>query len=284
MKKFCHIVPVPHLRMVKDRPIHLTLAHLIENNEIGTEYTKFYREEKDRYNSTIIMDNSAFEMFKQGKDMYPSDKLITMAQEINADYIVMSDYPGEDKMRTIEAALTLGPIYKQNQFKTFFVPQGYVGSIRDLVDCWEWAANNPAVVDYIGMSILAAPLAFNVERDNKLQRFVSRLRLMYTLKEKGILDRIKKNGQKIHFLGMVDGPNEIIYMNPFKKYIDSWDSSAGPWYGLNYIEFDNTPTGSLNGKFEEEVNFKLYRYNKYAQQLATSNMEYIDNLIERYLI
>jgi hypothetical protein len=39
--------------------------------------------------------------------------------------------------------------------------------------------------------------------------------------------------------------------------IDTWDSSAAVWYGLNGIKFDNSPTGSYNGKFEKEVDFSF---------------------------
>ena len=48
--KFCHIAPVPHLDLVKNRSAHLTLAHLIDSNgpwesEGHEEYIKFYQQE-----------------------------------------------------------------------------------------------------------------------------------------------------------------------------------------------------------------------------------------------
>ena len=74
------------------------------------------------------------------------------------------------------------------------------------------------------------------QKDNKLQRFLSRWKFMQLLDEHNILQRAKENGKKIHFLGMVDGPNEISLMRDF--HIDTWDSSAGVWTGLNGIQLD----------------------------------------------
>ena len=276
---FCHIAPTPHLSVTDGRPVHLVLAHLIEEDDA---YVNYYLQQKEKYDCTIIMDNSAFEMYKQGRDMYDSSKLITMGERISADYIVLSDYPDSDPENTIEAAMMMAPIIKEEGFGTFFVPQGNKGSIDDLLYSFQWASKSD-LVDYIGVSILAAPLAYNVESGNKLQRFNSRLRLMYDLRKKGILSDIKMNGKKIHFLGMVDGPNEIMFMNPFIGFIDTWDSSAAVWLGLNDQRFDDTPTGRRDGKFEEEVNFNFGTEVVDFIEKAVDNMEYIDDLCKEYL-
>lgn len=276
---FCHISPTPHLSLTDGRPVHLVLAHLIEEDQ---KYIDYYLQQKEKYNCTIIMDNSAFEMYKQGKDMYDPSKLIDMGKKIKADYIVMSDYPGNDTMETIEASMKLGPIFRHEGFKTFYVPQGQTGDVDDLIYGFKHAVNS-SYIDYVGISILAAPLAYNVEKGNKLQRFNSRLRLMYSLKEKGILDQLKAKGVKIHLLGMLDGPNEVMFMNPFKHYIDTWDSSAAIWLGLNGESFDNTPTGRRDGKFELEVDFNYATENIDNIEMAGNNMDYIDNLIKQYL-
>lgn len=84
---------------------------------------------------------------------------------------------------------------------------------------------------------------------------------------------------------MVDGPNEIKLMSQFKGYINSWDSSAAIWAGLNDIAFDNSPTGLLDGKFEAEVDFdaKMEGYTESLIFCAKKNMQYIDSLCKRYL-
>lgn len=278
--EFCHIAPTPHLDLVSGRKIHLALAHLVETDE---EYVNFYLKEKDEYGCKIILDNSAFEMYKQGKPMYESSKLLEMGTRIGADWIVMSDYPGEPGEKTIEAAKKLAPEFKDAGFGTFFVPQSKIGDVRDVVKTFRWASQNPKIVDYIGVSILTAPNAYGVEKGNKLQRFMSRVRLMYEMKESMTFPQFQTNGQKVHFLGMMDGPNEIMYASPFGKYIDTWDSSAAIWAGLNGIEFDNTPTGLINGKFEKEVEFDHLELDQSFIDKAKKNMEYIDKLTYSYI-
>lgn len=274
---FAHIAPTDLLHMVSSRPVHLVLAHLVEEDQ---QYVDFYLEEKRRNpRTTIILDNSAFERFKQGRPMYPSDKLIEMGRHIHADYIVMSDYPGERGIKTIAAAKELAPQFKAAGFGTFFVPQSRIGELEDVIQGFAWAAEHPDLIDYIGISILTAPNAYGVEKDNKLQRFVARLNLLYRLQAHGILDRAVGGGQRFHMLGMVDGPNEVLYTTPFHKYISTWDSSAAVWAGVNDIKFDHSPTGLINGKFEKEVDFS-YRASLTPEQMRTIvyNMNYIDGL------
>ena len=255
MTDFCHIAPTAYLDLfAADRPFHLTLAHLVEQDK---EYADWYSQRAlSRSLSPFvnIMDNSAFEMYKQGREMYPSDKLIEMGTKVDADYIVMSDYPGEDAGKTIHAAKKMAPELREAGFGTFFVPQSEIGNERSLRDSFEWAASAPEV-DYIGVSILAVPNAYGVEKDNKLQRFLSRWKFMYDLSRTKILDKIIKNGKKLHFLGMVDGPNEIDLVREFLPIINTWDSSAAVWYGLNGGTFDSSPSGLVNGKYEKEVDF-----------------------------
>lgn len=278
--EFCHIAPTPHLNLVDKRPVHLVLAHLIEQDPA---YVDFYLDQKDRYGCKIIMDNSAFEMYKQNRPMYPSDKLLQMATKVKADYIVMSDYPNEPGEKTIEAAKKLAPEIHDAGFKTFFVPQSKIGDEKDCIETFRWASLNTDLVDYVGVSILTAPNAYGVERNNKLQRFCSRLKLMYSMKESLIFSTLKTKGAKVHFLGMMDGPNEIMYMEPFGKYIDTWDSSAAVWAGLNGISFDNSPTGLFDGKFEHEVDFQFKTEEDALLSLAKKNMEYIDKLCYAYI-
>ncbi len=70
MIDFCHIVPTAFLeKWSTGYKQQLLLAHLVEEDET---YTEFYRQ----YNGTKILDNSAFEMYKQNREMYPSEKLL----------------------------------------------------------------------------------------------------------------------------------------------------------------------------------------------------------------
>lgn len=277
MTHFCHIAPTDFLDLVKGRDYHLTLAHLVDTSN---EYTEFYRSQT----CVNIMDNSAFEMYKQGKPMLTPMKVLEMASIIRANYVVMSDYPGEHSFKTIKAAIDLAPLFRAQGFGTFFVPQSKVGDIEDLISAFDWASTSKHV-DYIGVSILGVPNAYGVEKGNKLQRFVARFMFMQELYDRGILHRIRRNKKKIHFLGMVDGPNEIKLMEPYREFIDTWDSSAGVWLGLNGRTFDNSPTGIIDGKFEKEVDFDLKEADVTIDNynLAKYNIDYIDKIVTKYL-
>lgn len=278
--QFCHIAPTPHLDLVDGRSVHLTLAHLIEKDQA---YVDFYLEQKEKYGCTIIMDNSAFEMYKQGRPMYESDKLITMGQRIGADYIVMSDYPNEESAKTIEAAERMAPEIKAEGFKTFYVPQSKIGEMDDYLEGFKYGCYSDNV-DYIGVSILGVPNAFGWGTEaNQLQRFAARQRLYYELANTPFLDTARWLGKKFHFLGMVDGPNEIMFMNPFRKFIDTWDSSAAVWAGLNGLKFDKSPTGLFKGKYEKEVDFNFRTNDHGLVEMAKHNMQYIDKMVWGYL-
>lgn len=273
---FCHISPTAHLKHLANRDYHLTLAHLIETDQ---EYVDFYLSEREKNpNITIIMDNSAFEMFKQHRPMYPSEKLMEMANKIKADYIVMSDYPNQDYRKTIDMAEKQSVLFKAGGFGTFFVPQSEVGDIDGMIKSIYFGLQAP-LIDYIGFSIIAAPNLFGVETDNKMQRFLSRWHLINMLESRDdFIHNINRSGKKIHFLGMVDGPNEIQLIKQTGLRVDTWDSSAAIWLGLHNLTFDDSPTGLINGKFEQPVIFddKTLRWN----ELCDENIEYIDHLCQ----
>ena len=283
--KFCHITPIDHLDLVKGRSSHLTLAHIASGMEGSPEqistYCKFYEKEKkdaelDNRPYINIMDNSAFELYKNQMPMFNPAELLDLAEMLHATHIVLPDHPAHPSMVGIDDAKMYAPQFKEAGYKTFFVPQSDIGDLEDLITSFAWAASSP-LIDYIGISILAVPNAYRCEKGNNLQRFVSRWKFMNELYDRNLLQLAAQNGKKIHFLGMVDGPMEIPLVRDF--HIDTWDSSAGVWAGLNGIAFDNSPTGLINGKFEKHVDFTSSFDDT---TIAQSNMRVIDNLVERY--
>jgi len=265
MTEFAHITPTHYLDIfAKNRPFHLTLAHLIEQD---STYAQWYR--TNIGDAINIMDNSAFEMYKQGRDMYPADKLIEMADLVQADYIVMPDYPGQDGALTRHAAEHYADKIKLSGYGTFYVPQSKIGDVEGLVEEFRWAAQSD-LVDYIGVSILAVPNAYGVEKNNKLQRYLSRYHLMKRLQEEGILATIKTN-------------NEVdLVLRDFGPIIDTWDSSAAVWAGMCDIEFDDSPTGLINGKNEIEVDFDYKDAEIKQIAKALHNVNYIDNMVTKW--
>ena len=257
---FCHISPVAHLEQAtKTNSTHLLLAHLVEQNQ---QYADYYANLED--GKLKIMDNSAFEMFKQGREMYPSEKLIEMGRRVKADIIVMSDYPKQHWTVTKNKAMEMVPALKDAGFGTFYVPQGQINDVDGVIESFEWALETEDV-DLIGVSILTCPIAFGLDemKDGrrydayKLQRFLSRWKMFNVLNERGLLFDHRSH-KRFHCLGMTDGPAEIelLCSSGYRPYIYSWDSSAAVWAGLNNIKFDNSPSGLMHGKFEVEVEFE----------------------------
>jgi hypothetical protein len=284
MIKFSHIAPTQYIEAVSSKmDCFLSLAHLVEKDQAYVDAHKMAYAEAafDDRDIVRIMDNSAFEYYKEhGKGyVFDPDKLLELADKIQADYIVLPDYPAEAGSTTIEASRKYAPVFRENGFGTFFCPQSNIGDLDDYLKCVDWAAGSN-LIDYIGISILGVPNAFAVEKNNKLQRYNSRAWLMKLLYEGGTLDKIRNNGKKVHFLGMVDGPNEIKLVSEYEWCIDSWDSSAAVWAGLNGVKFDSSPTGLVNGKFETPVNFDHPYSNDRYLDLARYNIDYINRLID----
>lgn len=284
---FCHISPTPYLKeFTGTNGAHLLLAHLVEEDP---RYTEYYANLDD--GKLKIMDNSAFEMFKQGRPMYDSDKLIEMGKRCKADVIVMSDYPKEAWTKTRDAAIRMSSELKGAGFQTFYVPQSELADIEGVTQSFEWALTSQDKVDLIGMSILTCPIAFNVNESKhgdgkrndayKLQRFLSRWRMFSHLKERGLLG--PHAWKRFHCLGMTDGPNEIRLLQDagFAEYIYSWDSSAAVWAGLNRVPFDGSPSGLQNGKLESEVDFNHDHAVSIEYLEVQRNIDIINNICQR---
>lgn len=285
MINFCHIAPTSCVELFAPlNGAHLILAHLVEENE---QYRKFYRDLDD--GKPKIMDNSAFEMFKLGEPMYPSEKLIELGNKVRADYIVMTDYPKEHWTKTVQKADTMIPELKKAGFKTFFCPQSHLGDLDGLVDSIMWGLANDDV-DLIGLSILSCPIACGVNEQKhgsgtrsdayKMQRFLSRWKVFTEIEKRiegtSFSHRVAK---KFHCLGMVDGPNEIDLLKPWHRWIFSWDSSAAIWAGINQIVFDSSPSGLKEGKFEKEVDFDIELLDPHLLANAYHNCSVINNKV-----
>lgn len=282
--KFCHIAPNCYLDIaIPNSMCHLTLAHLVgyeQGNQLN-EYTTKYRDaalEDVSRRITRIMDNSGYEMYKEHGPgfVFDPNKLVKLAKTIAAEYVVLPDYPGEDYTKTIRSGLEFIPKFKEAGLGTFFVPQSDKGDIEGYMTSFAWAAQNPEV-DYIGISILACPIALWV-LGNEKQEYLARWKIMTLLEKRQLLDLALRNGKRIHLLGMTHGPNEIMLMRQFSNYIHSWDSSSAVWHGHKGIRFDDTPTGLELGKLPSAVDFKC----EFAENRVDDimyNVKYINKLV-----
>ncbi len=105
MTDFAHITPTAYLDLfATGRPFHLTLAHLVEQDD---EYAKWYSR-RDLSRSLMpflnIMDNSAFELYKNQMPMFTPDELLPLAKKVHATHIVLPDHPAHPSMVTIDDA------------------------------------------------------------------------------------------------------------------------------------------------------------------------------------
>lgn len=296
--EFCHIAPTVYVPLVGNHPRHLVLAHLIESNQVYVD--AYLRLKEDNPKAVIIMDNGGFEAYKQGKEMYPSEKLIELAQKIKADYVVMSDYPKEDWNKTKEKAIEMSEQIHAAGLKTFYVPQSPLGDLDGLCASFRWAINNLGrSIDLIGVSILACPIALGLDENQynksvsgtyKMQRFLSRWKIMQELESRKIINHNSYGGWTdqlgkeikncFHFLGMTEGPQEINLVKDYFDLIASWDTSSAVWHGINHIRYDKSGTGLINGKFEKEVNFDA-KFKVDSISDIMYNVNYIDQIVER---
>lgn len=281
---FCHIAPIGYLEIVKGYKTHLTLAHLVNSGR----YTDFYREEKSD-GSTIIMDNSAYEMYQEGKPMLTITEVLDCARMIRADYVVCPDYPGESSKKNLENLGDYVEAIMSQGFKPFICPQGTVGDPADLMECIVGALDMMKSIKctdfYLALSILNCPNAYGV-LDNDTQRTFARTHFTYELENSWAREKIaqcrRDAGMKIHFLGMI-APNEVKWIRSIPPYLfpDTWDTSSAIWHGLNGIQYDNSPTGLLSGKIKLPVDFyigeevELLQYATLWSQVH-NNMMYLD--------
>lgn len=209
------ITPTAYLRKYATQShFHLVLAHLID---VDDEYANFYAEMSDR-GDFIIMDNGAFEL---GESYEPS-KLLGLAERVKADAIVLPDYPFQDAVKTVQAAIALGNQVKDAGYLTFFCPQSQVGNLEDWVAAYKWGVEMPWI-DIIGMSILGIPNALP-----HIPRSYARVVMTQLLIDRGVFGFQKYH----HYLGLNTGPN--IEIPPLIKMgaLDSCDSSNPVWAGI----------------------------------------------------
>ena len=289
--EFCQIVPKKFISFVANRPRHLVLAHLVESDQ---EYADAYRKLKEETNCTLILDNSMFEYFKRGEPALDSSKLIDLGRKINADYIVLSDYPKQHWTVTRDKAIEMIPQIKSAGFKTFYVPQSELGDIDGLIESIKWAIDNPDI-DLIGMSILADPIALGIDEGQyngelsgmiRLQRSIARWRVFTELENRHVIrpGYITENlYHRFHILGMQDMVSEIELLRRYHHFIASWDSSSAAWHGINGIRYDNTPTLLKNGKLNSEVDFDWdgELTNKIIEDVQ-HNIDVIDSIAAKY--
>lgn len=272
--KYCYISPIKYLDQIpKKSDLHLTLAHLIEDEE----YAKYYMKRKSENGDIIIMDNSAFE-FKKPLSMDEMFKLMD-DNNFHPDYVVAPDYPFEDWEKTYDSAMEfVGSVkYSDRNIGIMTVPQSEKGDVEGWVQCWKRMINNP-YIDIIGYSILGIPNAFcemTGTEDISFNRIFASVYLRnILLQNDSLYDNFRKKWH--HYLGASD-IREIVTQKQI-GIMDSLDSSSVFWSAINGFEYDDSMGGLKDGKVQIPVDFHVkYEYSNTVK--IDHNIKYMENVI-----
>lgn len=238
---FCFIAPTPYLNdfVTGKTRAHLVLAHIIDKDPAYRDYYRARSEAGD----FIMCDNSAYELHESWN---PSD-LLKVADSVKADAIVLPDYPFQPAEKTIEAAEQYAPMFRDNGFKTFFVPQSERGDIDDWVDAYDYAADSD-LIDIIGLSILGIPNALP-----HIDPAYARVVMVQLLK-----DSWKFCSKHHHALGLNAGPKLEIPSLIRMGAIGTIDSSGPIWSAILGHEYNrNTDSLQSTSKIKLPVDFNL---------------------------
>lgn len=280
MKKpqFCTITPTSYLQdyaRYTGSKFHLILAHLLhgESKYFDQGYLDFYKSTK-RPGETYIMDNGAFELGQS----YDPEHLISVGKEVGADVLVLPDYPWKHFQVTVDAAKEHIPQFKENGFRTFFVPQSETGDWNGWMRSFEWALFNPDI-DVIGMSILAHPIALP-NYPKGYARVVAADRIRQYLDADPAASAAYQ-AKHIHWLGLLSPGLEL---DPLLKMgmVDTLDSSGPVWYGHCGIAYNNFhESWAIDKQYVPEVDFGAHQ-NKRAKSLIEHNLKTIQNKFNQY--
>ena len=275
---FCTIAPTSYLptyARYTGSKFHLLLAHLLHSDSkwFDQKYLDFYKSTKQP-DETYIMDNGAFELGQS----YDPDKLITIGKEVGADVLVLPDYPWQNFMITIDAAKEHIPQFKENGFRTFFVPQSEPGDWWGWMRGFEWALFNPDI-DVIGMSILAHPIALP-DYPKGYARVVAADRIRQWL-DADPARSAAYQAKHIHWLGLLSPGLEL---DPLLKMgmVDTLDSSSPVHFGHCGIAYNTfNESWGIDKQYVPEVDFSAHM-NKRASVLIEHNLTVLSNKFKQY--
>lgn len=214
---FCYISPTSYLPRLADKlsKTHLVLAHLVDSAD--QTYATFYRNAAAA-GDLVMMDNSAYEL----KEPYAPEKLVKLAAQCGAQFVVLPDYPFQPGQKTIDAAEQFISVFKEAGLGTFFVPQSRRGDLEDWIASYTWAAEHDDI-DIIGMSILGVPNAIPA-----VEPAYSRVVMSQLLLDRGIFAKHKHH----HYLGLNAGPGLEIPSLLRMGVLNTIDSSNPIWMAI----------------------------------------------------
>lgn len=218
LNKVAMIAPKQYMQEIgRENDFHLFLAHMVQNDATYAKLAKEARGYK-------ILDNSFFEL---GYSL-PLDRLISLADEINAGCIVLPD--------GLEGFNQKNRVLEKTSYNIMLVPKVF-DHLKSFV---RFALDTPRV--YVGLSgihaanILNDKFNLNVKKFECMNRFLVLSQLM-----SGDTQLYKQfiTSKKLHLLGLGDYP--LLELGVFNlagiEYTN--DSNAYVWpYVINQVGFD----------------------------------------------
>ena len=243
--------------------IHMSLAHLVLENETYAQYYKT----TDKF---VIMDNSAFEFEQQGRGV-PIDKVLEAANRIEPDEICVTDvlFNGEETLYAVKDFMNyVKKSHKELLGNTKFmaIPQGK--SEDEWMACYEQLVIQDDI-QTIGLSKLSVPESFYGNHHESGNCTKGRNKCINTL-VKEEMEPFRWN-KETHLLGSDDrGVSELrsYYERGYNEWIRSNDTSMPFVYGLSHSVI-NDITGEADNIIMEKLDFN----GTYTKE----DMEFIDD-------
>lgn len=253
--KISHEVPIDLFHeSIEFNDYPYVLGHLIK---LDSKYREFYKQQL-RVSDFSILDNSAFEL---GKSI-PFEELMSVARELRPTHLVLPDTV-HDKLTTLEDSIDFYNKFCEELRELEITPIGVVqgNSFEDLYEC---------VVKYMMSGILYIAIPFDCIKDTDYGtiRFLF-FRYLYSK-----LGSNRMSQLELHFLGLQNPQEMLLYSSFEKEFITSIDSSSPILHGVVGNKFTEWGTNSTKPKLKLADNLNI--------EISTDTWEIIENNINHF--
>lgn len=257
--KLSFITPTSYIKQFGSQSdFILALSHLIDlENE--NEYEKAIK----ATNLPIICDNGLFE----NKVPENTESLLQKALQIGAKTVFIPDHL-YNMVETEKELLKSAELFLSHGIKVAVVVQA--DNEKDYLEFYDRLVADKRV-SLIGISILAVPKCFGGSIVG------SRIRLLKTLLERG------GNTKDLHFLGMGEGAEDLLFAKRNCPFVVSHDSSSAFWNAINSKKIVKSMHDDLRvegGKTTVSVNFNFRDANEGQLQRAQENIDLIKQSLQ----
>jgi len=243
-------------RVFNDYPY--VLGHLIKQD---SEYREFYKKELKRSDFSIL-DNSAFEL---GASI-PFEELISVARELKPSHLILPDTV-HDQETTLKDSIDFYSQFRDELRELGITPIGVVqgNSFRELYQC---------ILTYTSASIYYIAIPFDCIKDSDY----SIIRFQFFKYLLGKLGKTILSELEIHFLGIQNPQELLLYTEEEKRFITSIDTSSPILHGIIGSRFtqygSNQPKPklkladnldiSITEESEEIINYNINFFKQYT--------------------